>query len=181
MKSICIAVLLTFATCWAQETKPAETAAPAAAETQKAPDQSAPAAAPAQPEKPAAAAAKAPAVSDKAIIHVYRYKQFVGSGLEPSIYCDEIQLARMDNGRFFTVQVPAGHHVFRANDKQSGIEADFKAGQTYYIRTEIVAGFMKGHGRLILIAPEQGSFEVKKLQPLGADKIKNTELVKMGL
>ncbi len=172
MKSICIAVLLMFATCWAQETKPTETAAPAA-ETQKTPDKPATAAAPAQPDKPAA--------SDKAIIYVYRYKQFVGSGLEPSIYCDEVQLARMDNGRFFTVQVPAGHHVFRANDKQSGIEADFKAGQTYYIRTEIVAGFMKGHGRLILIAPEQGSFEVKKLQPLSADKIKNNELVKMGL
>src|SRR5258707_9599036 len=45
---------------------------------------------------------------DKARVFVYRYKQFVGSALEPSVYCDENQLARMDNGRFFIVELPPG-------------------------------------------------------------------------
>ncbi len=39
---------------------------------------------------------------DKARVIIYRYKQFVGSGVEPSVYCDDAELARMDNGRFFS-------------------------------------------------------------------------------
>jgi hypothetical protein len=35
----------------------------------------------------------------KATVYVYRYKQFVGAALSPSVYCDDLQLARMDNGR----------------------------------------------------------------------------------
>jgi len=36
---------------------------------------------------------------------------------------------------------------------------------------------MKGHGRLLSIAPEQGSYEIKKLKPLDADKVKDTQHV----
>lgn len=115
--------------------------------------------------------------SSQATIYVYRYKQFVGSALAPSVYCDETELARMENGRFFVVKLPAGKHVFRSNDKQSGVEEDLKAGETYYIRVELVPGMMKGHGRLLSIAPEQGSYEIKKLKPLDADKVKDTQHV----
>src|SRR5690348_10728150 len=65
--------------------------------------------------------------SSQATIYVYRYKQFVGSALAPSVYCDETELARMENGRFFVVKLPAGKHVFRSNDKQSGVEQDLKS------------------------------------------------------
>ncbi len=107
-----------------------------------------------------------------ATVYVYRYKQYVGSALSPSVYCDEVQLARMDNGRYFSVAVAPGKHAFRSNDKQSGLELDMKAGQTYFIRVEIATGFWKGHGRLIHMTSEQGSYELKskKLQPLDASK-----------
>src|SRR5262252_11158775 len=71
------------------------------------------------------------------VVYVYRYKQFVGSALAPSVYCDEVQLARMENGRYFAVKLDAGKHSFRSNDTQSGIELDAKAGHEYYIRVEI--------------------------------------------
>src|SRR5688500_8214831 len=86
---------------------------------------------------------------DRAVVYIYRYKQFVGSALEPSVYCDETELARMDNGRFFTVIVPAGRHVFRANDKQSGVVIDAQPGQRYFLRIELVTGALKGHGRVV--------------------------------
>lgn len=38
-------------------------------------------------------------------------------------------------------------------------------------------GFWKGRGRLSLIPPEQGGFEIKKVKPLGASKVRNRELV----
>lgn len=135
---------------------------------------------PATPEKPPATPLEKPIATSNAsyaLIYVYRHKQFAGSGLEPSVYLDEKQMARMDNGRFFVMKVAPGKHTVRSNDKQSGVEADFVAGKTYYIKVEIVAGFMKGHGRLLMMQPEQATYEVKKLQPLGPDKIMDKEAV----
>ncbi|HVN21975.1 MAG TPA: DUF2846 domain-containing protein [Dongiaceae bacterium] len=115
----------------------------------------------------------------KATVYVYRYKQFTGSALAPSVYCDEVQLAKMENGRYFSVRIDPGKHVFHSNDKQSGVELDLQAGQQYFIRLEIAAGFMKGHGRLLLVAPEQGRYELSssKLKPLDADKVVDAGLV----
>lgn len=109
----------------------------------------------------------------KASVYVYRYKQFVGSALAPSVYCDETQLARMENGRYFTVRLDPGNHTFRSNDPQSGIALDLKAGQEYFVRVEIATGLLKGHGRLILTSPEQGRYELQssKLKPLDGDKV----------
>jgi hypothetical protein len=132
-----------------------------------------PQAAPAQTESPSAA----PANNSLATVYVYRYKQFVGSALSPSVYSDDTELARMDNGRFFVAKLAPGKHVFHSNDKQSGIEVELKAGQDYYVRVEIAAGFMKGHGRLTLVAPEQGTYEVKSLKPLDASKVKDAQHV----
>ena len=115
----------------------------------------------------------------KAVVYVYRYKQFVGSALAPSVYCDETELARMENGRYFTVKLDPGKHSFRSNDKQSGIELEAKSGQEYFLRVEIATGFMKGHGRVVLVAPEQGSYELKssKLRPLDSNKVVSGTLV----
>jgi hypothetical protein len=113
------------------------------------------------------------AKQSKGTVYIYRYKQFVGGALEPSVYCDETQLARMDNGRYFAVEVGPGKHTLYSNDKQSGLELDVKPGEKYYVRVEIAAGMMKGHGRLVLMAPEQGSYELKskKLKPLDMSKV----------
>ena len=127
-------------------------------------------------EKPKVAAV--PSGTGNATVYVYRYKQFVGAAIEPSVFCDETEVARMDNGRYFTVAVKPGKHVFRSNDKQSVIELETEGGAVYYLRVEIATGFMKGHGRLVLMQPGQGSVEIRKLQPLGADKVKDNSLVK---
>lgn len=115
--------------------------------------------------------------SAKAEVYIYRYKQFIGYMVEPSVYCNEVQLARMDNGRYFKVTLEPGTYTFRSNDKQSGIEMELKSGEQYYIRVEIASGMLKQSGRLVLMAKEQGAYEIKKLKPLGADKIKDPKRV----
>ena len=46
------------------------------------------------------------------------------------------------------------------------------------MRVEIATGMMKGHGRLILVTPEQGGYELKsKLKPLDTNKVVNGALV----
>jgi hypothetical protein len=111
--------------------------------------------------------------SAHATVYVYRYKQFAGYAVEPSVYCNEVQLARMDNGRYFKVMLSPGEYVFRSNDKQSGIELEVKSGEEYYLRVEIVQGLLKQRGRLVLMAKEQGAYEIKKLKPLGLNKVKD--------
>jgi hypothetical protein len=123
------------------------------------------------------AAANREATDSKATLYIYRYKQMLGSGLEPSVYCNETQLARMDNGRYFKVMLDPGKYELRSNDKQSGIEMELKGGEQYYVRVDIAPGFWKAHGRLVLMQKEQGAYEIKKLKPLGADKIKDHQLV----
>ena len=117
--------------------------------------------------------------SEKAKVYFYRYKQYAGSALAPSVYCDEAELARMQNGRYFVVKLEPGKHTFRSNDKQSGVEVDLKSGQEYFLRVELVAGFMKGHGRVVAVAPEQARFELKakNLKPLDADKVSDRQRV----
>jgi len=41
------------------------------------------------------------------------------------------------------------------------------------VRVELATGFMKGHGRVVAVAPEQARFELKakNLKPLDADKV----------
>jgi hypothetical protein len=112
--------------------------------------------------------------NSKVTVFVYRYKQWVGSALEPAIYCDEVEIAKMDNGAYFKVMLDPGKHTFQSNDKQSGVVLDLKSGEDYYIRMELVEGVWKGKGRLVLVPKEQGAFEIQKLKPLDKKKIKDT-------
>lgn len=113
------------------------------------------------------------AKSPTGTVYVYRYKQYVGSALEPMVYCDDAEMAKMDNGRYFALLLDAGKHTIRSNDKQSGIELNVMPGGVYFIRVEIATGLLKGHGRLILTAHEQATYELasKKLKPLDIGKV----------
>jgi Protein of unknown function (DUF2846) len=129
-----------------------------------------------------AAGQQTPSVSPssaKATVYVYRYKQFVGAALAPSVYCDDVELARMENGRYFMVTLEPGKHTFRSNDPQSGVVLEMKPGEQYYMRVEIATGFMKGHGRLVLMPREQASYELvsTKLKPLDTNKVADKERV----
>ena len=125
----------------------------------------------------AGAADRATTQEPKATIYFYRIKQFAGSALEPSVYCDERELARMDNGRYFGVKLDPGKHTCRMGDKQTGFEIDMKAGEEYYAKVSIEMGFWKGRGRLTLVQKEQGAFEIKKVKPLSAGKVKDRTMV----
>lgn len=117
----------------------------------------------------------------KSTVYVYRYKQFVGAALAPSVYCDDVELARMENGRYFMATLEPGKHAFRSNDPQSGVVLETKPGEQYYLRVEIAAGVMKGHGRLVLMSREQASYELvsTKLKPLDANKVADKERVSL--
>jgi hypothetical protein len=57
--------------------------------------------------------------------------------------------------------------------EQSGADVDLKPGQEYFLRVELVAGLMKGHGRLVAVAAEQAKYELraKDLKPLDTEYV----------
>lgn len=116
----------------------------------------------------------------KASVYIYRYKEEASGNLP--VFCDDVQLAELDNGRYFVVKLDVGRHAFRSSDKQSGIELDLKADQERYVRVTKQAfqspTFIYGsNGRVVLVAPEQGRYEVQKLRPIDRRKIKDTRIV----
>jgi hypothetical protein len=118
-------------------------------------------------------AAETTTQDSKVTVFFYRYNQFVGWALQPPIFCDDFRVAKIENGRFFTVRIDPGKHTFHSDEKQSGMEIDLKTGEVYYIRVDLASGIWYGHGRLQLVQKEQGGYEVKKLKPMDAKKVKD--------
>jgi hypothetical protein len=144
------------------------------AQLQDAPNPSKPSAP--QSQSPAAAS-PASAATEFAILHVYRQKRYAGSGLAPSIYVDDRQIARVGNGRHVCIRLTPASHQIRSDDKSSAISLDVKASQEYFIRIDEETGFWKGHGRLTLVLPEQGSAEYKLQKPIEEDRKIFKELI----
>lgn len=132
---------------------------------------------------PAPAATQAAAAPDalaraegKAVVIVYRPGKFVGKALEPSVYCDGVEVARMDNGRYFVMLLEPGEHRVHTTEEYKRVDLKLGAGQVAFVRFRLEAGMMKGRGNLYL-ADEQDAFkDLRKTKPLGADKFKNTTL-----
>jgi hypothetical protein len=122
-----------------------------------------------------------PSQEGKATLYVYRHRRFEGAALKPSVYVDDKEMARMENGRYFVVKLEPGKHSVRSNDRASGVEVNMKPGAEYYIRVDMQTGFWKGHGRLTMILPEQGEYEVKQAKPLNDADVKDRELVVLSL
>jgi hypothetical protein len=123
-------------------------------------------------------ATTAPQPRQKALVYVYRLKQFTGGAAAPSIHCDGNELAKIDNGRYFVARLSPGRHSCGGDDLEpQSIELQAKPGGKYYIRVEMAKRFWKGQNRITLVAPEQGLGEVKKLKSLDADKIADMSLV----
>lgn len=131
--------------------------------------------------RPAAPAAE-PKADRYAIVYIYRHKVLGGPmlfELKPSVYLDDQEIARMDDGRYFVFQLEPGRHSFRAADKRSGGWLSVKPGETYYLRYDSIPHVPKVRRELGAVLPEQATYELKNLRYLDADKI-SSALVLVG-
>ena len=115
--------------------------------------------------------------SEEATVFIYRPNKWPGRALEPSVFVDETELARMDNGRYFAIKLKPGKHIIRMTDDKKGYAIDMGPGQTYFFRVAMEMGMWKGHGKITLDDRERAIEEIKKLEFLGQDKIKAPTLV----
>jgi hypothetical protein len=112
-----------------------------------------------------------------ATVYIYRPKKMMGRGLEPSVFVDGTELARMDNGRYFALKVKPGKHIIHMTDDKKGYAVDMGPGQTYYFRIGIEAGMWKGQGKITLDDPSRAIAEIKKIKFIGQDKVKAPSIV----
>lgn len=120
---------------------------------------------------------KADLASGSAHLRVYRARRVVGAALAPSIVVDGKQIARVGNGRRVTIKLSPGTHSIGSDDKSSSISLDAKSGQEYFVRVDEEPGMWKGHGKLTLLAAEQGSPEYKLQKPVEEDRKIDKDLI----
>lgn len=113
----------------------------------------------------------------QALVYVYRKKNFGTRNMQPSVYADGDEVARMDDGRYFIIKLNPGKHTIEVNKGHSGAEIDMKAGVKYYFRVEMTPGFWKARGKIDFIQREQGELEIQKMKPLEAKWIKDKSKV----
>lgn len=98
-------------------------------------------------------------------VTIYRVKKFTGSALKPSVYVDGRQVARLQNGRYFTMNLAPGHHVLSSTAKAADLEFDIKPGEKHYIEMIIVSGTWRGGGRFVPVSENDGKAAIQKLKP----------------
>jgi len=113
----------------------------------------------------------------EATVYIYRPGKMAGKALEPSVFVDDTELARMDNGRYFAIKMKPGKHIIHMTDDKKGYAIDMGPGQTYYFRIGIEMGMWKGHGKITLDDADRAIKEIKKIKFIGPDKIKAPALV----
>jgi hypothetical protein len=108
----------------------------------------------------------------QATVHIYRPKLSVGAGAHPTVSCDMFAIARIQNGRVYTLKVSAGRHSITTTHDQTGILVDAEPGKEYFVRIDFPpnALFQKDASP-VWVAPEQGRMETLKLRPLDGQYI----------
>lgn len=132
-----------------------------------------------QADPDAATAATPTATAEgKAVVFVYRPGKFTGRALEPSVFCDKVEVARMDNGRYFVLLLEPGEHRIHMTEDYKRVDLKLGAGEVAFVRFRLdMNNVMKARGSVYLADEEDALKDLKKMKPLGADKIKNTTLV----
>jgi hypothetical protein len=115
-----------------------------------------------------AAAPSSGVPSRMATCYLYRPRVYRGSGERIGIFIDGTMAANIVNGRWVALQVPAGHHIIKPKDNQSGAEVDMEPGKEYYFKTSWgEAGMFHGaHKLLVPVMKEEATYEIKQLKPL---------------
>jgi hypothetical protein len=119
------------------------------------------------------------APADKATVYVYSYRHVRTLGrVAPPVYLDGKVLAKLDGARFFVARLEPGTHSLHLKDKKrGGIELDFKAGETYYVRMDMREGTTVGPAGLTLVPKENAEFDLKQMKPADKGDIKDKERV----
>lgn len=102
-----------------------------------------------------------------ATITFFREGHYYGNALKPSVYVDGKQVARLENGRWFSMPIEPGKHEVSSSAKhEAATVIEVSPGETGYVQMVITAGNWRGSGRLMEVDPTEAQNKIAKLKPL---------------
>jgi len=102
----------------------------------------------------------------KALVVFFRPKKFVGSAVGFKVREDSVELGKLRNGRYFTVAVEPGAHVYQVHSEAKDLlNLEVAAGETHFVRGGLSMGIMAGRPNLSPSTPEEFDDVHKKLKP----------------
>ncbi len=120
-----------------------------------------------------------PETTGNAIVYFYSLAATTTLGrVKKPVFLDDMEIAEIRPERYFIVMVEPGKHTFRLKNKKfGGIEMEFEAGKTYYLRIGWSTGDVLKPTGLFKVEPESGGYDIKQLRPVDKGNIKNKEIV----
>ncbi|HEY0428033.1 MAG TPA: DUF2846 domain-containing protein [Pyrinomonadaceae bacterium] len=117
--------------------------------------------------------------NDKAIVYFYSLATTTTLGqIRKPVFLDDKEIADIRPERFFIIMLESGKHNFRLKNKKfGGIEMNFEAGKTYYIKIGWEADATLKPSGVFLISAESGAFDIKQLRPIDKGNIRDKNIV----
>lgn len=113
--------------------------------------------------------------AEKAVVYVYSYAAGITLG---RVNVGEMELADIRPAKFFIVLLDPGKHAFHLRNKKfGGIESEFKAGETYYVRVVWSMDGALKPGGFVLMTRENGEYDIKQLKPVDNGNIRDKSRV----
>lgn len=123
--------------------------------------------------------ASKPDLSKKAVVYFYSLSAITTLvQVKKPVFLDDKEIADIRPERYFIVLLEPGTHTFRMKKKKlGGVEMNFEAGKTYYIRVNWATGNIVRPVSLSRIETESGAYDIKQLEPVKAENIKEKSFV----
>jgi hypothetical protein len=105
-----------------------------------------------------------------ATITIFRTSNSSGSFSEPSLYCGNVAVTQLWNGRYFRMRLPRGSYYFQSNENQV-LELHVEEGQEFYLQMQMAARGFGTKGHLVQVSNAEGEDEVAHLREMSAKNV----------
>jgi hypothetical protein len=79
----------------------------------------------------------------------FRESKFVGGGMSYKVRENGVEICKLKNGSFCSVQVPVGKHTYDVHSEAKDVlNMEVESGETYYVIGTLSVGVLAGHPNL---------------------------------
>jgi hypothetical protein len=114
-----------------------------------------------QDKAPAATPASDATAAGTGTVVFFRESKFVGGGMRYKVRENGIELCKLSNGSYCSVQVATGKHSYEVHSEAKDVlTLEVESGETYYVQGSLSVGVLAGHPNLAPSSKE--AFEALK-------------------
>jgi hypothetical protein len=107
---------------------------------------------------------------DEATIYIYRAGQFTAALNNWAMFVDGKKICKLSNNRFIKILVPKGKHTITSKiggldlfKKETGIEIEAEAGQSYYVACNVKQSFTRSRLELLEVTKSTADKQMKDM------------------